>query len=276
MTWTSNLSVKEWLLLKQIGMEPITQVMGSCVYHTGYMINKRFSNSWGNEELDYLMEPYEEARKSALDRMSKEARASGADAVVDVKFLATPGPAGTHPHLLEFSVIGTAVRIKGLDRSYSQPLLCTVSMQELVQLVHAGAMPVGLAMGLSIYHHFASEYEERKSRSFYNQELTSFSSIVNLTRQSALRRLKENAHQYGANVVLAHRTEFRVIEAPVTRASTLTGELEIERKEDKIFEFTALGTAVQYDKNYRFTPPKGILDLRRVINEPRSNDDIEI
>ncbi len=267
MPWTSDLSVKEWFLMKKIGFEPIGQVMGSCVYHIGYSIAQS-AGTWNSGELSYIQKPYEESRKIAIQRMSDEAQGMGADAVVGIKFLAKPGPSGTHQHITEFIVVGTAVRIQGYHRTTPKPILCTVNGQELVQLINAGALPIGLVMGISIYYKYTTQQEEWNSESWYNRELTTYTQAVQMTRNNALHRMKNEAAQIGADLILAHQTEFKVIGVEVERsATTYTGKTEFDRREDHVLEFIALGTAIQYERNFIPSQPKMVLDLSGKMRE---------
>ena len=86
-TFTSDLSVNGFALCHQLGLKPLSQVMGSSIYQMGYQ------GSWGNMgygnailiELDTLSEALNEVRGRALVRLAEEARHVGADAVVGVQ-----------------------------------------------------------------------------------------------------------------------------------------------------------------------------------------------
>ncbi len=86
-SFTSDLSVNGFALCHQLGLKPLSQVMGSSIYQMGYQ------SSWGNMgyggamlfELDTLSEALNEVRGRALVRLGEEARHVGADAVVGVQ-----------------------------------------------------------------------------------------------------------------------------------------------------------------------------------------------
>src|SRR6202790_1192715 len=79
--FTSDLSVNEFLLVKEVGFHPLGFVMGSSIYHTGIQ-GRRWSKS---QELTKLTEAMYNARELAMTRMEEEADELGADGVVGVR-----------------------------------------------------------------------------------------------------------------------------------------------------------------------------------------------
>ena len=71
--FTSDLSVNEFLLIKEAGFHPLGFVMGSSIYHTGIQA-RRWSKS---QELTKLTEAMYNARELAMTRMEEEADAVG-------------------------------------------------------------------------------------------------------------------------------------------------------------------------------------------------------
>jgi uncharacterized protein YbjQ (UPF0145 family) len=78
--WTSNLSVNDWLLLKQYGIKPVGQVMGSSYYHMAYSMSI-YSGQWGSGNLQAIEHALRENRELALQRLAMEAQALGAQAL---------------------------------------------------------------------------------------------------------------------------------------------------------------------------------------------------
>ena len=75
--FTSDLSVNEFLLVKEAGFHPLGFVMGSSIYHIGLQTRK-----WGeSQELTKLTEAMYTARELAMNRMEEEATELGADGV---------------------------------------------------------------------------------------------------------------------------------------------------------------------------------------------------
>jgi uncharacterized protein YbjQ (UPF0145 family) len=72
--FTSDLSVPEFSLTRQIGLQPLTQVMGSCVYQVGWQYAREAVNSWGRavfQEMDAITDAWNEARRRALSRVAR-------------------------------------------------------------------------------------------------------------------------------------------------------------------------------------------------------------
>src|SRR6266705_5409172 len=79
--FTSDLSVNEFLLVREAGFRPLGLVLGSSIYHVGLQIGR-----WGkNQELDVLSKAMYNARELAMGRMEAEADALGADGIVGVR-----------------------------------------------------------------------------------------------------------------------------------------------------------------------------------------------
>src|ERR1700683_3592623 len=81
-SFTSDLSVNGFALCHQLGLEPLSQVMGSSIYQIGYQ------GAWGTTgyggggggiliELDTLTQALNEVRGRALGRLGEEGRHGG-------------------------------------------------------------------------------------------------------------------------------------------------------------------------------------------------------
>src|SRR5579862_9804230 len=102
--FTSDLSVNEFLLVKEAGFDPMGLVVGSSIYHIGYQ-----QSNWSqNQEMDVLTQAMYHARELAMTRMEEEADALGADGIVGVRL--DVGRYEWGEHLAEFIAIGTAVK----------------------------------------------------------------------------------------------------------------------------------------------------------------------
>src|SRR6201996_5475062 len=79
--FTSDLSVSEFLLVREAGFRPLGLVLGSSVYHVGLQLGR-----WSqNMELEKLSQAMYHARELAMTRMEAEAAALGADGIVGVR-----------------------------------------------------------------------------------------------------------------------------------------------------------------------------------------------
>jgi uncharacterized protein YbjQ (UPF0145 family) len=101
--FTSDLSVNEFLLIKEVGFHPLGFVMGSSIYHTGIQTRK-----WGqSQELTKLTGAMYEARELAMTRMQDESNQLGASGIVGVRLEEKSHQWGSHT--IEFLSLGTAV-----------------------------------------------------------------------------------------------------------------------------------------------------------------------
>src|SRR3954451_2322922 len=102
--FTSDLSVNEFLLVKQAGFTPLGLVLGTSVYHVGVQLGR-----WGKtEELDVLSQAMYHARELAMSLMQAEADVLGADGIVGVRLEVEFKEWGNDA--AEFLAVGTAVK----------------------------------------------------------------------------------------------------------------------------------------------------------------------
>src|SRR5579883_1009581 len=102
--FTSDLSVNEFLLVKEAGFDPLGLVVGSSIYHIGFQ-----AGQWSqSQEMDVLTQAMYHARELAMTRMEEEADQLGADGVVGVRLDVSRHEWGND--LAEFIAIGTAVK----------------------------------------------------------------------------------------------------------------------------------------------------------------------
>jgi uncharacterized protein YbjQ (UPF0145 family) len=145
--FTSDLSVPEFALARRAGLEPITQVLGSSVYHVGWQF---MGGGWysTSQELVTLSDAYNDCRRRAFDRLRTEAELAGADAVVGVRVTAARYEWASD--LIEFQAIGTAVRAPGL-RTPAGPALTNLSGQDCALLLGAGHRPCGVVGATAVF-----------------------------------------------------------------------------------------------------------------------------
>ena len=102
--FTSDLSVNEFLLVREAGFRPLGLVLGSSIYHVGFQRGK-----WSqNQELGTLTQAMYHARELAMSRMEAEADVLGADGIVGVRLEIEFKEFGED--LAEFIAVGTAVK----------------------------------------------------------------------------------------------------------------------------------------------------------------------
>lgn len=109
--FTSDLSVTDFALCHQLGLKPLSQVMGTSIYQIGY---QPVGFGYGAEmnEMHTLSQAWNEARDRAFARLAAEAASVGADVVVGVAMRSGAAPwteVGGYG-AIEYLVNGTAVK----------------------------------------------------------------------------------------------------------------------------------------------------------------------
>jgi uncharacterized protein YbjQ (UPF0145 family) len=218
--FTSDLSVNEFLLVKEAGFQPLGLVMGSSIYHIG--ITQLTSKE--PEELTVLTQALYSARELAMARMEEEADALGADGVVAVRLTLNVHAWGTN--IIEFMAIGTAVKseTEGNFRCEDgRPFTSDLSGQDFWTLLTAGYRPVGFVMGNCVY------YVGRQSTS---------------VPTSSLELVGPTQALYDARELAMERMQ---VEAEALGAAGIVGVLVDENNHTwgpSVLEFSAVGTAV--------------------------------
>jgi uncharacterized protein YbjQ (UPF0145 family) len=156
-----------------------------------------YRSSWSGGELQNLTVAYEQARSRALSRMQQEAALLRAHAVVDVKFERRGYEWADE--LVEFTAVGTAVRLKGAPPT-DQPALTLLTTGQLWKLHHAGYWPVGIAMGNCFWYEPHADCAGEGS--WYSQELPAHTRASTTSRDLAVERFRHFAHHFQAHGVV--------------------------------------------------------------------------
>jgi uncharacterized protein YbjQ (UPF0145 family) len=246
--FTSDLSTSEFLLARQAGFRPLTQVMGSSVYHVGWQWMP-FASSWqfpqgGAAELDVQTEAWNEARRLALGRLEQEAALAGADAIVGVRL--ERGAFDAASELVEFAAFGTAVRSERYDLG-EEPVLSTLSGQDFAKTFRRGWWPAGVVAATSVTY-VVGDWTSQLARQgvlartaqggpvfSQNMELPAYTEGIYAARANAMRRIERQAHELGAHGVVGVSLELDVGEREVDQGGART---------DLIVTVHAIGTAL--------------------------------
>jgi hypothetical protein len=187
--WIATMTPAELLLARSHGIRPIATVSGTCWYHYGYSWTHGHAEGWHH----------------ALARVRREAQQAGANAVVDAKLHTTRLPLG---HSMDYTLVGTAVRIDGLPPS-TDPVVATVPALEFVRLLEAGIVPVGIAIGAE--YDWLNSWSEPLLTSG-NRPVTDLSKFWETIRRAAIRELHQDVARSGDGVLahthLAHLLKF--------------------------------------------------------------------
>ncbi len=258
--FTSDLSVADFALCHQLGLKPVSQVMGSSIYQVGYQ-NTPWPSSMGGGymfEMQALSQGWNEVRERALHRLALEAGHVGADAVIGVDL-----QTGAHDwaeNSIEYVVIGTAVRhSKGTASGGNGPVLTELSVADYAKLLSAGVEPLGIVAWSSVFFVGAS-YETQSmgglsGRMLYsqNQELPEFTQGIYSAREIAVGRVTEQAARLGASGVIGVRIAHGIRQVSLGGGAYARSGLMVT--------FHVIGTAIREDRATTPSAPKTTIDL---------------
>ncbi len=219
--FTSDLSVNEFLLVKEAGFQPLGLVMGSSIYHIGLQPIR----AGVSEELTVLTQAMYSARELAMVRMEEEADALGADGVVAVRLTLNVHAWGAN--VVEFLAIGTAVKSlngEGFRGPENRPFTSDLSGQDFWTLLNAGYRPLGFVMGNCVYFIAGGQPANQPAN---NVELVGPTQAFYDARELAMERMQ--------------------VEAEAMNAGGIVGVLIDENNHTwgpSVLEFSAVGTAV--------------------------------
>jgi uncharacterized protein YbjQ (UPF0145 family) len=241
--FTSDLSVSEFLLVKQAGFDPLGFVVGSSIYHIGFQ-----QSSWKkSQEMAVLSRAMYEARELAMTRMEEEADQLGADGIVGVRL--DIGRYDWGENMAEFIAVGTAVKHRGgaLHRAPNgRPFTSDLSGQDFWTLLHAGHRPVGLVMGSCVYHVAHRGMWQTMKQAGQNIELSNFTQALYDARELAMERMQAEAEALNAEGIVG---------------------VQLEEKShgwgSHVIEFFAIGTAIvpAEDQQSQIPSPTPVLSL---------------
>ena len=193
--FTSDLSINEFLLVREAGFDPLGLVMGSSIYHIGYQGRSFYQN----QELEVLTQAMYQARELAMTRMEEEADLLGADGIVGVRLDVTRYDWGAA--MAEFIAIGTAIkhRAGGNYRTVeNRPFTSDLSGQDFWTLLKAGYRPSALVMGTCVYHIAHQGLMQSMKQMGRNVEMPNYTQGLYDARELALSRMQAEAERVQA------------------------------------------------------------------------------
>ena len=247
-TWGSTLSTDEFAAIRGVGFEPVGQVFGACVYNIGYVGASGCAGGWSGSDtgparaltrvsgqggfgVRPMVQAMYEARHTAIGRMMAECAALGGHGAVSVSLTVGDFPFGGQ----EFQAIGTAVRGAGAPAP-PHPFSSGLSGQDFAKLVHAGWVPVGLAVGISLgARHDDWQTGITTARGAPNAEVDGYTELVNMTRLDARVQLTADVAGMGAEGVVVSAIDLRIHDRECP--SQHPGR-------DHLAEVTIIGTAI--------------------------------
>ncbi len=241
--FTSDLSVNEFLLIKEAGFHPRGLVVGSSIYHIGLT-----TKSWSaSQEVQSLTQAMYAARELAMARMEEEATVLGADGVVGVRL--DVGFYEWGRGTAEFLAIGTAVSAEdggNWKTPEGKPFTSDLSGQDFWTLLKSGHAPLGLVLGTCVYHVAHQRMFQALGNIGQNREMANFTQALYEARELAMERMQDEAIKLKAEGIVG---------VQIQEKSHVWGSHTIE--------FFAMGTAVRKLRDREIEAPKMVLSLDR-------------
>lgn len=240
--FTSEFNVSELAMLSLLHIRPVGQVMGTSVYHVGW-IGPPITLSM---ELRAISEAHNHATRLALTRLQMEAQSLGARGVFGITL--DIRPFGGADAMLEVTATGTAVTWPATGSPPAVPLLCGLGGQDTSALYAAGYFPAGLAYGTCVYYQigtnatlWATQKGLWSGSARQNQELSDYTHGFREARRAAVQRMEYEAEYLRANgivgVSIAKKLRPREVEVEINEKK--------QQRRDLIVEFSIVGTAIQ-------------------------------
>jgi len=197
MPWIATLTPAELRIARSHGIRPISAVSATCWLHYGWSWTNGHAQGW----------------QTALQRLRDEARAAGANAVLDVKMRTIPIDVESS---MDFTLVGTAVKVDGLPAS-EDPIVATVPALEFVKLIEADIVPTGIAIGAE--YRWITDWQGQADLFWNgNTECSILSNHWRHVRDRAYERLREDTASQG-NGALAHINFSQMFESEGQRDS---------------------------------------------------------
>ncbi len=252
--FTSDLSCREYLFMKEAGFQTLGQVMGTSFFRVRFFGNVYWNNR-STKEMPDITAVLTNSRQMAIGRMRQEAALMGASGVVGVRL--TQRGHGWAGGLTEFTAIGTAIKIPGWT---SEPFTSTLNGQEFWQLYQAGYEPRAMVIGACSYYVY-TDGETRQmlytwlgNNNRNNQEIRPYTRGFYRARELATDRLIDMMRRIGADGVIGVDFEPDV--------EVISYTVNNREQNDLLCNFTMTGTAIRKgDHQAKAARPLLCLDL---------------
>jgi uncharacterized protein YbjQ (UPF0145 family) len=233
--FSSDLSTREFALTRAEGYQPLSQVMGSSIYHVGWQYTWSYPRFTSAYELTTISNAHMHASQLALSRLEKEAMLLRAHGVIGVRFSRRDYEWGAD--MLEYTAIGTAIRLPDAPLT-PRPFLSDLSGQEFWTLLQAGYFPAGLVTGYCSYCVSSGWEMSQRLRSWSNQEIGEYTQAVYTARSLAMERVTNMARSFQALGVVGMHIDFDKRENEYERENDPTSYRDV------FINFAAVGTAI--------------------------------
>ena len=241
--FSTDMTTKEFLVMEECGIEPLGQVMGTSFFR---IQNYNRINTFTTER-SMIVDAHVAARNMAVERMKKEAALFGAHGIVSVLVKYSRPAFGSN--LVEFTAIGTAVKVQGWDPEDLEDLPFTSELngQEFWQLIHAGYRPVSIVFGISCryirsdYHTATMVVRRGIFNTAMNQEIVDWTRNIYMARELAVQRLQDDIVRHNADgcVGMTVNVEHEHIHSENEQNESRVAWVDLQ------VTFTALGSSIR-------------------------------
>jgi uncharacterized protein YbjQ (UPF0145 family) len=225
--FTSDLTVSEFLLSQDAKCSPLSQVMGSSIFHIGRIADYKGATG----EVGTISQAHRDSRRLALSRAFQEAQILGADAVIGVRVQERLITSGRHgkggddgDEVIEFTVFGTAVRAPWITHDPGVPVVTDLSGQDLWALAQDGFEPCGFMFEFCRYH----VWHVMKSGFGQGGELVAATEAMRAARQIVEQKLLAQAALFNSEFVVGSAVKLDVHEVPCGAARCELNDLDID------------------------------------------------
>lgn len=185
------------------GFEPVQFVFGNVAYSLGIgggiMGALRSLKSGEVHEFSGMLN---KTRHMALERISREAKEAGANAVLGIQTTISP-LAGVQ----EMLMIGTASHHPNLPAEFNDsPITSDLTNEEMWNVIHAGYCPIKLVLGVSVFSIGVAGGLKAMLKSFVRGEVKELTYMIYQARIKALGMIAQDAAACGADDVLGVKT----------------------------------------------------------------------
>jgi len=202
---TAFLGYADFLLLEQMGFEPIAATIGISVVHLGRI---QFAGVKQAIELEGYSQAIGMGLLSSLRHLQEEAAILGADGVF-LDTLVSERRFDAEEH--EYSIRGTALRFRpqpgALRAPSGMPFIFPSSVQVLYQMLRQGFVPITIGFGVCVYHVPHRSIRQALGQTFQNTEVPVFTEAWYTAREIAVSRLQAQLEEHRAELVLGVKVE---------------------------------------------------------------------
>lgn len=180
------------------GYDPRHFVIGNVAYALGVSRGFfGFLRGFAGGEVKEFSDMYNHTRHLALERLEKEAKARGANAVVDIHTHIIPLGAGAQ----EMLMVGTA-SYHPIFGELDRPVTSELTGEELWNLARLGYAPVRLLLGTSVYSLGVARGIGAFFQGFSRGEVDGVTQLIYEARANCISLIEREAQQIGADAVI--------------------------------------------------------------------------